>query len=45
MNQGPVPVIAGQKGMEENLLLGRIITWLPRKIYELIFKKKTRDNI
>lgn len=36
MSRGTVPVIEGQKGMEENLLLGRILTWLPRKIIGLL---------
>ena len=43
MNNGVIPVIEGTKGMEENLLLGRILTWLPRKIFGIlldIFKKK-----
>ena len=40
MNNGIPAVIKGQKGMEENLMLGRIITWLPRKIIGLFFKKK-----
>ena len=35
MDNGIIPFIEGQAGMEENLLLGRIITWLPRKIIGL----------
>lgn len=42
MKKGPVPIIQGQGAMEENLLLGRILTWLPRKIISLFKKKK--DN-
>lgn len=41
MKKGTVSIIQGQGAMEENLLLGRILTWLPRKIISL-FKKK--DN-
>ena len=39
MNKGTVPVIEGQTAMDEKILLGRILTWLPRKIISL-FKKK-----
>ena len=37
-NKDVVPIILGQEAYEENLLLGRILTWLPRKIFEF-FKR------
>ena len=37
-NKDVVPIILGQEAHEENLLLGRILTWLPRKIFEF-FKR------
>lgn len=40
MNNGAPTVIKGQNGLEENLLLGKIITWLPKKIIGLFTKKK-----
>lgn len=43
MKKGTVPIIQGQGAMEENLLLGRILTWLPRKIISL-FKKKGKES-
>lgn len=44
MDNGIIPFIEGQAGMEENLLLGRIITWLPRKIIGLFKGTKRKDN-
>lgn len=38
MQKGTIPVITGQKGMEENLLLGRMLTWLPRMLFKGISK-------
>lgn len=43
MNRGPVPVIESQGAMEENIMLGRMITWLPRQIIKL-FKKSKKDK-
>lgn len=40
MNKGTVPVILGQEANEENILLGRIITWLPKKIISMFIKRK-----
>lgn len=37
-NKDVVPIILGQEAHEENLLLGRMLTWLPRKIFTLIVK-------
>ena len=44
MNNGVLPVIKSQSAMEENLLLGRILTWLPRKIIGLFVKKKRESR-
>ena len=45
MDKGVVPIILGQKAHEENLLLGRILTWLPRKIFSSVKKFVKRSKI
>lgn len=39
MNKGTVPSIMGIGAVEEKVLLGKILTWLPRKIIALFSKK------
>lgn len=42
MNKDVRPIILGHKAHEENLLLGRILTWLPRKIFCFLKKALKR---
>ena len=43
MKRDPIQIIEGQGAMDENILLGKMLTWLPRKIFGAIFKRK-KDN-
>lgn len=40
MNKGTVPSIMGSSAVEEKVLLGKILTWLPRKIISLFSSKR-----
>ena len=42
MNKGTVPSIMGNSAVEEKVLLGRAITWLPRKIISLFTSQKEK---
>lgn len=39
MNKGTIANIESSSAMEEKLIIGRILLWLPRKIWKLITKK------
>lgn len=40
MNKGTVPVIKGTSAHSDFLYLGKLLAWLPKKIFRLFRKKK-----
>lgn len=43
MDKGVVPFIEGQAGVDDKVYLGKVLTWLPRKIINAIKRIFTKE--